>query len=85
MGIIISIVVGFVVGLVARLVKPGDDSAGLIMTTLFGITGAVVGSFFGRELGLYAEGQAAGFVMSVIGAIVVIVIYQAVAGRPRKA
>jgi uncharacterized membrane protein YeaQ/YmgE (transglycosylase-associated protein family) len=63
------------VGIVARLLKPGRDAAGFILTTVLGIAGAFVGTFIGQTLGLYAPGQAAGFIMSVIGAIILLVIW----------
>jgi uncharacterized membrane protein YeaQ/YmgE (transglycosylase-associated protein family) len=81
MSIIGTILIGFVVGLIARAVKPGDDKLGLIMTTLLGIAGAFVARYAGMALGLYAEGQAAGWIASVIGAVVLLFIYGLVRGR----
>lgn len=81
MSIIGTILIGFVVGLIARAVKPGDDKLGLIMTTLLGIAGAFVARYAGMALGLYAEGQAAGWIASVIGAMVLLFVYGLVRGR----
>lgn len=74
MGIIITIVIGFIVGLVARAILPGTQSLGFILTTVLGIVGAVVAGFAGQSLGWYAEGQPAGFIASVVGAIVVLLV-----------
>ena len=70
------IVIGLIVGAVAKLLMPGDDPGGMIVTILLGIAGAVVGGFLGRALGLYGEGEPTGFVMAVIGAIVLLFGYR---------
>jgi uncharacterized membrane protein YeaQ/YmgE (transglycosylase-associated protein family) len=75
MGIILTILIGFFVGLFARAIVPGRNIRGFIMTTLLGIAGAFVGKFLGEGLGLYAEGQSAGFFMSLIGALIILFIY----------
>jgi uncharacterized membrane protein YeaQ/YmgE (transglycosylase-associated protein family) len=75
-GILVMIVLGLIIGAVAKLVMPGDDPGGIIITILLGIAGAVVGGFLGRVLGLYEVGQPAGFVMSVLGAIVLLLGYR---------
>lgn len=75
MSILITLVIGFVVGLVARALKPGDDRMGLIMTTLLGIGGAFLATYGGQALGLYRPGQTAGFIGAVIGAIVLLLVY----------
>ena len=77
MHILWTIVIGFVIGLIARFVLPGQDAHGLIMTTLLGIGGALVGSFVGQALGLYAPGQPAGWIMSVLGAVALLLIARA--------
>lgn len=77
MGILWMIVIGFLAGLVARFLKPGDDSMGFIMTTLIGIAGAFVGGFLGRAFGVYEPTEPAGFIAAVIGAIVVLFLVQA--------
>lgn len=75
MGIIMTIIIGFVVGLLARAIVPGRDVTGFIMTTLLGIAGAFIGRFIGEASGLYTEGQPAGFFMSLLGAIIILFIY----------
>ena len=67
-------VVGFVVGLIARAILPGTQSLGLILTSLLGIAGGFIAGFIGQQLGWYGPGQAAGFIASVIGAIVLLFI-----------
>ena len=76
MGIIWTILIGFVVGLLAKMLTPGRDPAGFIITVLIGIAGSLVATFGGQALGLYQAGQAAGFVGSLIGAIVLLVVYR---------
>ena len=80
-GIIGTIVIGFVVGLIARFLKPGDDNMGLIMTTLLGIGGSFAATYLGQMLGLYQAGQAAGFIGATVGAIVILVIVGLVKGK----
>lgn len=81
MGIILTIIIGFIVGLVARAFMPGKDVAGFILTTLLGIGGAFLGTFLGQALGMYHEGEAAGFIMSVVGAMLILFIYKQFAKR----
>lgn len=81
MGLIWSIVVGFVVGLIARFLMPGRDPAGFIVTTLLGILGAFIASFLGQTMGWYAPDQPAGFFAAVIGAMIVLFIYRLVVGH----
>lgn len=69
-----TLIVGLVVGLIARAVKPGDDSMGIIMTIVLGVVGSLIAGYVGRALGWYQPGQAAGWIASVIGAIVLLVI-----------
>ncbi len=76
MSLIWTILIGFVAGLVARAIKPGDDSAGFIVTTLIGIAGSLIATYVGQAMGWYTAGQGAGFIASVIGAIVLLFIYQ---------
>jgi uncharacterized membrane protein YeaQ/YmgE (transglycosylase-associated protein family) len=76
------ILFGLVVGIVAKLLTPGRDPGGFILTTLLGIAGAVLGGFVGRAFGFYGPNQAAGFITSVIGAIVLLLIYR-LFSRPR--
>ncbi|TDK27453.1 GlsB/YeaQ/YmgE family stress response membrane protein [Luteimonas aestuarii] len=68
------ILIGLVVGVLARLLKPGKDSMGIILTILLGIGGALLAGFVGQATGWYAEGQAAGFIASTLGAIVILLI-----------
>lgn len=73
-----TILIGFIVGLFARFLLPGRDAAGCILTTVLGIVGAVVGGILGQALGLYREGEPAGFVMSLFGAILILFIMRKV-------
>ena len=83
MGILGWILFGLVVGALAKLVMPGRDPGGIIVTMLLGIAGAVLGGFVGRALGWYDAGEPAGFVMSFVGAVVLLAIYRAMTGRRR--
>lgn len=84
MGIITTILVGFIVGLIARAVKPGNDGMGIIMTTLLGIAGAFVAGFLGQALGLYTTGEPAGWIASVIGAVLLLFVVGLVRGRAHR-
>ncbi|HEY3044240.1 MAG TPA: GlsB/YeaQ/YmgE family stress response membrane protein [Vicinamibacterales bacterium] len=81
-GIVGWIVFGLIVGLIAKLIMPGRDPGGIIVTMLLGIVGAVLGGFLGRALGFYGPQQAAGWLMSIVGAIVVLMIYRMLVRRP---
>ena len=70
-----TVIVGLVVGLIARAIKPGDDKLGLIMTAILGIAGSFGASFVGEKMGWYPPGAPAGWIASVVGAIVLLVIY----------
>lgn len=84
MDILLWIVFGLVVGIVAKFIMPGRDPGGMILTIVLGIVGAMLGGWVGRVLGLYREGEAAGFLMAVVGAIVVLAVYRLVLpGRTR--
>ena len=78
MSLIGTLIVGLVVGLLARALKPGDDSLGWIMTILLGVCGSIAATYGGQALGIYAVGESAGFIGAVIGAVVLLVIYGAV-------
>jgi uncharacterized membrane protein YeaQ/YmgE (transglycosylase-associated protein family) len=80
-GVLGWIVFGLIVGALAKLLMPGRDPGGIVVTSLLGIAGALLGGFIGRALGLYGPQDAAGFVMALIGAVVLLVIYRAVVGR----
>ena len=75
MGFIGTIFIGLIVGLLARFLKPGDDSMGLIMTILLGIGGSLAATYGGQALGIYHAGEGAGFIGAVIGAVILLVIY----------
>jgi uncharacterized membrane protein YeaQ/YmgE (transglycosylase-associated protein family) len=81
MSILIWIVFGLVVGIIAKLLMPGRDPGGFIVTTLLGIAGALLGGFIGRAMGFYAENQSAGWLMSIAGAIVLLAIYRMMVRR----
>lgn len=72
---------GLIVGIIGKLLMPGRDPGGFVITILLGIAGALVGGFLGRMMGLYREGDPVGFIMAVLGSIVLLVLYRAVAGR----
>jgi uncharacterized membrane protein YeaQ/YmgE (transglycosylase-associated protein family) len=76
-----TIVIGFIVGLIARALHPGRDKMGFLMTVALGIGGSFLAKFLGQSIGLYRPNQSAGFVASVIGAILLLVIYGFVKGR----
>ena len=73
--------IGLVIGALAKLVMPGRDPGGILVTMLLGIAGALLAGFLGRLLGLYESGQSAGFIMSTLGAILLLALYRAVKGR----
>ena len=81
LGILGWIVFGLIVGVIAKVVMPGKDPGGFIVTILLGIVGAIVGGFAGRALGFYSAGQPAGWIMSIVGAIIVLAVYRMVVGR----
>ena len=76
MHILVTIIIGFFVGLVAKLLMPGRDPGGFIITTLLGIAGAFVAKYLGTAMGWYSEGDPAGFIASVVGAILLLAIYR---------
>lgn len=78
LGVLGWIVFGLVVGVIAKLVMPGRDPGGLVVTVLLGIAGAMVGGFLGRLAGFYGPGDAAGLVMSTLGAIALLFVYRKV-------
>jgi len=81
MGILGWILFGLVVGAIAKLLMPGKDPGGIIVTMLLGIVGAVLGGFVGRSLGFYGEQEGAGMLMSIVGAILVLMLYRAFVRR----
>ena len=82
-GIFGWIIFGLIVGVIAKLFHPGRDPGGFIVTILIGIAGSLLGGFLGRALGLYRSGQGAGFIMSVVGAVLLLVIYHVITARRR--
>ena len=83
MGIVAWILFGLVIGVIAKVLMPGRDPGGFVITVLLGIAGALLGGFIGRAMGFYGPGQSASWLMSIAGAIVLLVLYRLVA--PRKA
>jgi uncharacterized membrane protein YeaQ/YmgE (transglycosylase-associated protein family) len=81
MAILSWIVFGLVIGIIAKLLMPGKDPGGFIVTILLGIAGALVGGFIGRAMGLYSAGQSAGWIMSILGAIILLALYRMVIRR----
>jgi uncharacterized membrane protein YeaQ/YmgE (transglycosylase-associated protein family) len=81
MGIIGWIIFGLIVGIVAKFLMPGRDPGGFVVTALLGIVGALLGGYLGRAMGWYREGEAAGFIVAVIGAILVLALYRLFVGR----
>ena len=75
-GIIMTLIIGHLVGLLARIVKPGKDPTGIIITILIGIAGSFIATFLGRSLGWYAGNQTAGIIGSVVGAIILLILYR---------
>ncbi len=67
-----TIIIGFFIGLVARFIMPGRDSLGFVFTTLLGVVGALIAQLLGQALGWYGEGEPAGFIASVVGALLVL-------------
>ena len=86
MGILGWILFGLIVGAVAKLLMPGRDPGGIIVTMVLGIVGALLGGFVGRALGMYAANEGAGFIMALVGAVFVLLVYRlSIGGRHRPA
>jgi uncharacterized membrane protein YeaQ/YmgE (transglycosylase-associated protein family) len=81
MAILSWIVFGLVIGIIAKLLMPGKDPGGFIVTILLGVAGALIGGFIGRAMGLYTAGQSAGWIMSVLGAIILLALYRMMVRR----
>jgi uncharacterized membrane protein YeaQ/YmgE (transglycosylase-associated protein family) len=76
MGIVWTIIIGFIAGVIAKLVTPGDNEpSGFILTTILGIVGAFVASYLGQALGWYAPGEGAGLIGSAVGAIIILIVW----------
>jgi uncharacterized membrane protein YeaQ/YmgE (transglycosylase-associated protein family) len=86
MSIIWTIIIGFVAGVIAKFIMPGDNEpSGFILTTILGIVGAFVATYLGQALGWYRPGEGAGLIGAILGAIVVLFVYGMVSGRSRRA
>jgi uncharacterized membrane protein YeaQ/YmgE (transglycosylase-associated protein family) len=84
MSILWTIVIGFIAGVIAKFIRPGDNEpAGFVLTAILGIVGAFVATFLGQALGWYQPGEGAGLIGAVVGAIIVLFVYGLVAGRQR--
>src|SRR6188768_2321064 len=84
MGIIWTIIIGFVAGVIAKFLMPGDNEpAGFILTSILGIVGAFVATFLGQALGWYRPGEGAGLIGAVVGAVIVLLVYGVISGRRR--
>ena len=81
MGVIGWIIFGLIVGIVAKFLMPGRDPGGFVVTAVLGIVGALLGGYLGRAMGWYREGEPAGFIVAVIGAIIVLLLYRLLVGR----
>ena len=79
-----ELIIGLIVGAVAKLLMPGKDPGGIWITMALGIAGSIVATYLGQVIGWYREGQTAGFIMSVVGAIVLLVVYRLVRGMMAK-
>jgi len=76
-----TIIIGLIIGIVAKLITPGKDPGGCIITSLLGIAGGMFATFIGRQIGWYQVGDAAGFIAAVIGAVVLLLLYRMIRGR----
>ena len=84
MSILWTIIIGFVAGVIAKFIMPGDNEpTGFILTAILGIVGAFVATYLGQALGWYRPGEGAGLIGAVVGAIIVLLVYSMVAGRRR--
>lgn len=81
MGIVGTLIIGFLAGLVARFLMPGRDAAGFIVTIILGVAGAFLATYLGQSLGWYREGQTAGFIGAVVGAIIILILYRLLFAR----
>ncbi len=81
MGIIWTIIIGLLAGVVAKFLMPGRDPGGFIVTTLLGIVGAVLATYLGQAVGWYRAGEGAGFIGAVVGAVIILFLYRMFVGR----
>ena len=80
-----ALIIGLVVGAVAKFLMPGKDPGGIWITMILGIVGSVLATYLGRAIGWYQAGQSAGFIMSVVGAILLLIVYRVIRGATAKA
>jgi uncharacterized membrane protein YeaQ/YmgE (transglycosylase-associated protein family) len=76
-----TLLIGLIVGAIAKLLMPGKDPGGWIVTMLLGVAGSLVASYLGRLVGWYREGQSAGFIMSILGAVLILFVYRLIVGK----
>ncbi len=76
-----ALIIGLIVGALAKFIMPGRDPGGIIITMIIGVVGSLIATYLGRALGWYHDGQSAGFIMSLVGAILLLWIYRLVSGR----
>lgn len=81
MGVIWTIIIGFLAGVVAKLIMPGKDPGGLIITTLLGIAGSLLATYLGKLIGWYEVGESGGFIAAVVGALILLGIYRLFKGK----
>ena len=81
MGIIWTLIIGLIIGAVAKFLMPGKDPGGIFITMIIGVAGSILATYLGRAMGLYPAGSAAGFIASVIGAMLLLLIYRLFKGR----
>ncbi|MGV3523877.1 MAG: GlsB/YeaQ/YmgE family stress response membrane protein [Candidatus Sericytochromatia bacterium] len=81
LGLVWTLLIGFLAGAIAKFLMPGRDGGGFLMTSLLGIAGAFTASILGRLLGIYQPGQAAGFLAAIVGAVILLAVYRMVQGR----
>lgn len=84
-GLLVTIIVGFIVGVIAKLIMPGKENMGFIVTTLLGIAGSVIATYAGQAIGWYQAGEGAGWIGSIVGAFVLLWIYQKFPSRSAAA
>jgi len=81
MSILWTIIIGLVVGIVAKFLMPGRDPGGFVITAIIGIVGSIIATYLGQALGFYQSGQSAGFIAAVLGSIILLFLYRMVTGR----
>lgn len=81
MSVVIALIIGLIVGIVAKFLMPGREPSGFLITALLGISGSVLANFLGSSIGFYNQGDGAGFIASVFGAMIILAVYKAFSGR----